>query len=290
MIHALDHIVLAAPVTRLRPLPTTRRCSGAARTAADVRSSSPTCASICAPVRRASRRTGRPRLRRRPISPRHSACCSSAPCRRKSGRDRRRCAHRPGGDARRRNLARGAHRRSAPRCLTRRYPTARWRRPRSRASTTWSIRSPNPERAVALYAGRLGLSLRLDRSEPAWGARLLFFRCGDLDRRGRARPQGRRRAMGPTGCGASPGACPTSPRRMRGCEAAGIEVSDIRVGPPPGTRGLHREEPHGRRADADDRRCARMKRKWPLARPPRIDPSRGAVTGSGGTWPSRCCW
>jgi catechol 2,3-dioxygenase-like lactoylglutathione lyase family enzyme len=42
------------------------------------------------------------------------------------------------------------------------------------------IRSPNPERAVALYAGRLGLSLRLDRTEPAWGARLLFFRCGDL--------------------------------------------------------------------------------------------------------------
>src|SRR5262245_26975976 len=42
------------------------------------------------------------------------------------------------------------------------------------------IRSPNPERAIALYAGRLGLSLRLDRSEPGWGARLLFFRCGDL--------------------------------------------------------------------------------------------------------------
>lgn len=42
------------------------------------------------------------------------------------------------------------------------------------------VRSPNPERAVALYAGRLGLNLRLDRSEPAWGARLLFFRCGDL--------------------------------------------------------------------------------------------------------------
>jgi catechol 2,3-dioxygenase-like lactoylglutathione lyase family enzyme len=42
------------------------------------------------------------------------------------------------------------------------------------------IRSPDPERAIALYAGRLGLSLRLDRSEPAWGARLIFFRCGDL--------------------------------------------------------------------------------------------------------------
>jgi catechol 2,3-dioxygenase-like lactoylglutathione lyase family enzyme len=42
------------------------------------------------------------------------------------------------------------------------------------------IRSPNPERAVALYAGRLGLELRLDRSNPQWNARLLFFRCGDL--------------------------------------------------------------------------------------------------------------
>jgi catechol 2,3-dioxygenase-like lactoylglutathione lyase family enzyme len=42
------------------------------------------------------------------------------------------------------------------------------------------IRSPNPERAIALYAGRLGLSLRRDRTEPAWGARLIFFRCGDL--------------------------------------------------------------------------------------------------------------
>ena len=42
------------------------------------------------------------------------------------------------------------------------------------------VRTPNPERAVAFYAGRLGLDLRLDRSNPAWGSRLLFFRCGDL--------------------------------------------------------------------------------------------------------------
>jgi len=42
------------------------------------------------------------------------------------------------------------------------------------------IRTPNPERAVALYGGRLGLDLRLDRSNPDWGSRLLFFRCGDL--------------------------------------------------------------------------------------------------------------
>jgi catechol 2,3-dioxygenase-like lactoylglutathione lyase family enzyme len=42
------------------------------------------------------------------------------------------------------------------------------------------IRSSNPERAVAFYGGRLGLDLRLDRSNPQWNTRLLFFRCGDL--------------------------------------------------------------------------------------------------------------
>lgn len=42
------------------------------------------------------------------------------------------------------------------------------------------VRTPNPERAIAFYAGRLGLDLRLDRSNPDWGTRLLFFRCGDL--------------------------------------------------------------------------------------------------------------
>lgn len=41
------------------------------------------------------------------------------------------------------------------------------------------IRTPNPERATALYGARLGLDLRLDRSEPKWGTRFMFFRCGD---------------------------------------------------------------------------------------------------------------
>ena len=42
------------------------------------------------------------------------------------------------------------------------------------------VRSPNPERAIAFYAGRLGLDFRLDRSNAQWGQRLLFFRCDDL--------------------------------------------------------------------------------------------------------------
>jgi catechol 2,3-dioxygenase-like lactoylglutathione lyase family enzyme len=40
------------------------------------------------------------------------------------------------------------------------------------------INTVNPERAVALYGARLGLDFRLDRSNPQWGSRLMFFRCG----------------------------------------------------------------------------------------------------------------
>ena len=42
------------------------------------------------------------------------------------------------------------------------------------------IHTPNPDRAAALYGARLGLDLRLDRTNPQWGNRLLFFRCGGL--------------------------------------------------------------------------------------------------------------
>jgi catechol 2,3-dioxygenase-like lactoylglutathione lyase family enzyme len=39
------------------------------------------------------------------------------------------------------------------------------------------IRTPDPERAAALYGARLGLDMRLDRE--VTGRRLMFFRCGD---------------------------------------------------------------------------------------------------------------
>ncbi|HXQ12511.1 MAG TPA: VOC family protein [Caulobacteraceae bacterium] len=41
------------------------------------------------------------------------------------------------------------------------------------------VRTTNPEASIALYGAKLGLDLRLDRSNPDWGSRLLFFRCGD---------------------------------------------------------------------------------------------------------------
>jgi len=42
------------------------------------------------------------------------------------------------------------------------------------------INTPNPDRAAALYGARLGLRLALDRSNPDWDMRLMFFRTGAL--------------------------------------------------------------------------------------------------------------
>ncbi len=41
------------------------------------------------------------------------------------------------------------------------------------------VRTPNADRAVANFGARLGLDLRLDRSNAAWGVRQLFFRAGE---------------------------------------------------------------------------------------------------------------
>jgi len=42
------------------------------------------------------------------------------------------------------------------------------------------VNTSQPERATALYGARLGLRLALDRSNPDWDARLIFFRVGDV--------------------------------------------------------------------------------------------------------------
>jgi catechol 2,3-dioxygenase-like lactoylglutathione lyase family enzyme len=42
------------------------------------------------------------------------------------------------------------------------------------------VNTPNPDRAAALYGARLGLRLALDRSNPDWDMRLMFFRVGGL--------------------------------------------------------------------------------------------------------------
>lgn len=97
------------------------------------------------------------------------------------------------------------------------------------------VRTPDPERAVALYGGRLGLDLRLDRTSEAYGSRMLFFVCGGLvieithDQK--------------AGVDAGPDLIRGLAWRARDIDRAharmsraGIAVSELRTGRRPGTR------------------------------------------------------
>lgn len=96
------------------------------------------------------------------------------------------------------------------------------------------IHTPDAERAAAFYGARLGLDLRLDRSNPQWGSRLLFFRCGssvveiaaDL---GAPRGDGPDRLSGLAWRVADPAAA------CARIAAAGFDVSEVRPGRKPGT-------------------------------------------------------
>jgi catechol 2,3-dioxygenase-like lactoylglutathione lyase family enzyme len=96
------------------------------------------------------------------------------------------------------------------------------------------ISTQNAERALAHYGARLGLDLRLDRSNEQWGARQLFFRCGT--------------AIVEIGASLK-AAVSNNPDRFGGLAwrvadpetareriaAAGIDVSEVRTGRKPGT-------------------------------------------------------
>jgi catechol 2,3-dioxygenase-like lactoylglutathione lyase family enzyme len=97
------------------------------------------------------------------------------------------------------------------------------------------VRTPNPERAIAFYAGRLGLDLRLDRSNPKWNARLLFFRCGDLVVE-IAHDMSKGVSDAPDRLWGLSWRTPDIGRCHARLKKAGVEVSDPRDGRRPGTQ------------------------------------------------------
>lgn len=97
------------------------------------------------------------------------------------------------------------------------------------------IRTSNIDRAVANFGGRLGLDLRLDRANPGWGARQLFFRCGDaVVEFGASLKAPASDAPDSFGGLAWRTADPDAARAAMA--AAGFDVSEVRTGRKPGTK------------------------------------------------------
>lgn len=97
------------------------------------------------------------------------------------------------------------------------------------------IRTPDPERAIALYGAKLGLDFRLDRSNPAWGSRLLFFRCGDAVAEIATDPR-KPRSDGPDLLSGLAFRAVDPDAAQARLSAAGFDVSEVRAGRKPGTR------------------------------------------------------
>jgi catechol 2,3-dioxygenase-like lactoylglutathione lyase family enzyme len=115
-------------------------------------------------------------------------------------------------------------------------------RPRSTATTSSAvlgldhvvISTEDPERAAALYGARLGLDMALDRTHQDWG-QLMFFRCGDLIVEIVRRPVAGGDHTHDKLWGLSWRVADIEAVRAR-LLAAGLEVSEVRIGRKPGTR------------------------------------------------------
>jgi catechol 2,3-dioxygenase-like lactoylglutathione lyase family enzyme len=99
------------------------------------------------------------------------------------------------------------------------------------------IRTPDPDRAAALYGARLALDMRLDRSNPTWGARLMFFRCGDLIVE-IAHDLKTGVASGDDRLWGLSWRVPDAEAARARLHAAGVDVTEVRPGRKPGTRVL----------------------------------------------------
>jgi len=98
------------------------------------------------------------------------------------------------------------------------------------------VSSQDPERAAALYGARLGLDMALDRSHQEWG-QLMFFRCGDLIVEVVRRPVAGADQAHDNLWGLSWRVADIDATHAR-LVAAGIDVSEVRIGRKPGTRVL----------------------------------------------------
>lgn len=97
------------------------------------------------------------------------------------------------------------------------------------------VHTPDADRALALYGARFGLDLRLDRSNEKWGARQLFFRCGEavfeVGASLKSPP-----SDGPDSFGGLAWRVADPDAAAARIAAAGFDVSEVRTGRKPGTK------------------------------------------------------
>ena len=97
------------------------------------------------------------------------------------------------------------------------------------------VATSNPDRALGVYGAKLGLDLRLDRANPQWGARQLFFRLGDAVFEVGASLK-RPLSDDPDRFGGLAWRVADPDAAHARLAAAGFDVSEVRTGRKPGTK------------------------------------------------------
>ena len=98
------------------------------------------------------------------------------------------------------------------------------------------VNTAAPDRALAFYGAKLGLRLAMDRTNPDWGVRLIFFRTGGLTieiARRLAEPEDASRPDTFWGLTWAVKDIEAAHRRL---SASGFDISEIRKGRKPGSR------------------------------------------------------
>ena len=99
------------------------------------------------------------------------------------------------------------------------------------------VHTPNPDRALAVYGAKLGLDLRLDRSNADWGVRQIFFKCGAAVVEFGASLK-TPASDKPDSFGGLAWRTPDAASAQARLAAAGFDVSEVRKGRKPGTKVL----------------------------------------------------
>lgn len=100
------------------------------------------------------------------------------------------------------------------------------------------VNTGNVDRALAVYGAKLGLDLRLDRENPQWNARQLFFRVGDavVEMGARIGEPDLEALAKPDRFGGLAWRVTDPEAAQARIAAAGFDVSEVRAGRKPGTK------------------------------------------------------